>query len=125
MMSAPGRVLGWFDPNYSQFWLALLVMCAGQIVFVLAGSSGLALRMTGNQKLAMYSAIVATVIYILLAPPLISNYGILGAAISGCAIVAMRNISGALLVKYAIGIWTIPRLSLLSPQAIKLLRRAG
>lgn len=121
MLLVPELFLGFFDPGFVKYSLALRIVVIGQIIFVLAGSSGLVLRMTGFQKAAMLSAIAATTVYFLVAPPLIIHQGILGAAISSCIIVAIRNIAGVALAKRFVGVWTIPKLSLLTPNSISML----
>ena len=121
MIVLPGFVLSWFDPTFAQFAIALQIMSVGQIVFVLAGSSGLTLRMTGFQTVAMVSSLIAMGIYLVMSPLLIIQLGVVGAAIASCIIVSLRNIASIGLVKHFVGIWTLPKLSMLNPASLKLL----
>lgn len=114
IVAVPGTVLSTlFTPRYLEHANTLRLMAIGSIPFVLAGSFGLVMQLTGKQHVTMANALGNTAIYLSVAPFLIHRYGILGAAIAYMITTALRSCIGAVLVKKYVGIWTTPSVSAL------------
>lgn len=107
MFSFPEFILGTlFGEGYSLAATPLRVLCVGAAGFVLTGSCGLVLVMTGHERTAMWSSVAIGLAYLIAAPLLILRYGIYGAAISAAGLQICSNLSAMLLVFYHERIWT-------------------
>ena len=104
------RVLSLFNQQYAIGWSPLVILTAANIVFVGAGSAGLALRMTDNQGRTTAIAVALCLIYLLIAPSVISAYGIQGAAWLAAGLIIIRNAAATLLVRKILGIWCLASL---------------
>ncbi len=87
---------------------ALQIMCVGAIIFVLTGNNGLTLVMTGRQRELMVWSVASLAFYGVIMPPLVSRYGIVGAATAFTLQTIVQNVSVTLRVKQIMGIWTVP-----------------
>lgn len=104
-----GRViLEWFDEGFGVAANALLLLAAANVVFVGAGSAGVALRMSNHQGWATLSTASLAVGYLLVAPTVISTYGIMGAAVLASALIVVRNLVATVLVKKMVGVICLP-----------------
>lgn len=83
--------MNFFDADLHNGHLALLILCAGQIVNVLCGSVGMILLMTGHQRYSILSIIVAVLLNVILNLLLIPSYGLTGTAIATAASMAAWN----------------------------------
>jgi O-antigen/teichoic acid export membrane protein len=94
---------------------ALSVASLGCIIFVISGSNGLVLTMTGRHRDLMVCSFIGLGLYLAISPWMIARYGVLGAAAAFTIQIVIQNIIVTLRVKQAVGVWTIP---LLSPAAV-------
>lgn len=81
-----------FDADLYNGHIALLILCAGQIVNVLCGSVGMVLLMTGHQQYSIFSVLIAVLLNAGLNLLLIPVYGLTGTAIATASSVAAWNI---------------------------------
>ncbi len=102
------NVLAFIDPSFAAGWSSLAILAAANIVFVAAGSAGLALRMTDKQGLTTVTTILLAVAYLIVAPMAISRYGLLGAATMASIMIIFRNVIATMIVRVVLGIWCIP-----------------
>jgi O-antigen/teichoic acid export membrane protein len=71
--------------------------------------------MTGRQRELLRVSVLASLAYFAAAPPLIYQFGTIGAAIAVCLVFGTYNILVTVLAKRRIGVWTAASLS---PQAV-------
>ncbi|WP_413691541.1 polysaccharide biosynthesis C-terminal domain-containing protein [Psychromonas sp. KJ10-2] len=71
-----------FGSEYLEAYPILVILCIGQAMKLLMGSTGLVLNMTGNEKLALKTVSITVSINVILLTMLIPYYGLVGAAIS-------------------------------------------
>lgn len=103
----PGLILStMFGPAYAAAGSILRVLCIGASAFLLTGSCGLVLTMTGHERAGMVSALVTCGLYLAIAPSLISAYGIRGAAAATTGLQLCSNAVTMLLVYRYEKIWT-------------------
>lgn len=108
----PTQCLCFFDPDYASAWPALLILAAANLVFVLAGSCGLTLRMTGFERWSMASGLTTGALYLALAPWAAANYSLPGIATATGVLLIVRNVVGLTLVRQLVGVWCVPWISL-------------
>lgn len=101
-------VMALFGSGFEQGALILSILAAGQMVNLMAGSSGYLLMMTGNervfQRLIVWSAFLLLVLSVILVPLM----GSIGAALAAtCALICM-NVASVWFVRKIIGIQMIP-----------------
>ena len=101
-----------FGPTFIGGAWALRIVSIGSTISCLTGPNGLTMIMVGRQRELLKASISASVIYLLVAPPLIYLYGIIGAAIAVTLVFGSYNIAVTLIIKSRIGIWTTPSLSI-------------
>jgi O-antigen/teichoic acid export membrane protein len=104
-----------FGPAYVGGATALRIVSVGAAVACFAGQNGLTMIMTGRQRELLRASIAASIIYLLVAPPMILSFGIVGAATSISVVFGTYNLVVTLMIKSRMGIWTTPSLS---PRAI-------
>ena len=107
-ISAPGRVMGIFGPQFSEGATVLAILAVGQSVNVATGSVGYLLMMSGNERLMRNIVASIAVMSILLNIALVPLAGALGAAIATAVCLSFMNLIAAFLVWSRLGIWTIP-----------------
>lgn len=90
LLSRPS--MHFFDADLYNGHIALLILCAGQIVNVLCGSVGMVLLMTGHQQYSIFSVLIAVLLNAGLNLLLIPVYGLTGTAIATASSVAAWNI---------------------------------
>jgi O-antigen/teichoic acid export membrane protein len=116
LLVAPEFVIRWtFGSDFVEAAPALRIAALGCIIFVISGSNGLVLTMTGHHRDLMVCSVFSLGLYLAISPPLIARYGVAGAAAAFTIQIAIQNIIVTLRVKQAVGVWTIP---LLSPGAV-------
>jgi O-antigen/teichoic acid export membrane protein len=98
-------------PDFVSAAVALQVVVVGSCVFVLSGSNGMTLTMTGRHRDLLVCGIGGLALYVLISPPLVMRYGVLGAAIAYTLQVVAVNVATTLRARQVVGIWTIPLLS--------------
>ncbi|MBK8952182.1 MAG: polysaccharide biosynthesis C-terminal domain-containing protein [Chitinophagaceae bacterium] len=84
--------MSFFDADLYNGHLALLILCAGQIVNVVCGSVGLVLLMTGHQRYSILSVIIAVLLNAGLNLALIPKFGLTGTAIATATSMIAWNI---------------------------------
>jgi O-antigen/teichoic acid export membrane protein len=105
---AGGRwiLAGLYGSYYGQAWPVLAVLAAGDLAFVLTGSCGLVLWMTGHQRVTATVATVFAVTTLGVAIATAHAFGMLGLAVTmGIGIVG-QNVVLLVLAKRRLGIWT-------------------
>lgn len=93
-------ILGIFGDEFRVGWLALSILCIGNLVNALAGSVGYILQMTGSQNAFMAITTGATIAGIILNLFLIPLYGIEGAASATCITMIIWNVSCVIYIRY-------------------------
>jgi O-antigen/teichoic acid export membrane protein len=84
----------------------LAVLAAGDLAFVLTGSCGLALWMTGHQRSTAVVATVFAVATLGTAVVMAQGFGMLGLAVTMAVGIVGQNIVLLLLARRRLGIWT-------------------
>jgi O-antigen/teichoic acid export membrane protein len=109
---AAGRWIlsGLYGSYYGKAWPVLAVLALGDVAFVLTGSCGLALWMTGHQKLTARVATAFAVITLGAAVVTVHVFGMLGLAVTMALGLAGQNVVLLLLAKRRLGVWTYPYL---------------
>lgn len=105
-----------FGPTFAGGAWPLRIVSVGATIACLAGPNGLTMIMVGRQRELLRASLTASLVYLLVAPPMIYFFGIIGAATAVSAVFGTYNIVITLMIKSRIGIWTTPSLS---PQAIR------
>jgi len=93
-----------FGEEYKAAWMALVVLCLGQLINVCAGPVGQVLNMTGNDKSTIIGASLALVANLILAVMLIPLFGLTGAAVGYSISMAILNLVLLVMVKKKVGI---------------------
>ena len=114
-----------FGQAFTEASLALSIASIGCIFFVLSGSNGLTLTMTGRHRDLLVCGAIGLLVYIAISPWLVANYGVTGAAVAFTVQTIVVNALATLQVHRTIGVWTIPLLSwtTVRDEAAFLLRR--
>jgi len=76
------QILSLFGEGFVQGRRVLIILTLGQFINAAAGSVGLILIMTGNEKLVMKAHSISTVILVVLTPGFIQIWGVIGAAVA-------------------------------------------
>jgi O-antigen/teichoic acid export membrane protein len=92
-------ILRLFGPDFDRGYLALVVLAFGQLTTVLAGPVASLLGMTGHQKTLAQALTGAAIVYVLVGSLFTQFWGMTGAALALCAVLAGSN---AWLVRAAI-----------------------
>lgn len=120
---AGGPILALVYGNfYAGGALVLALLSLGKLAFVVSGSCGLTLQMTGNQTLIMWISILSGVFFFAGAIWAVQAYGAAGVASVSAASVIFQSLLMVLAAKWKTGIWTHVNLSL-SPVLKALNRR--
>jgi O-antigen/teichoic acid export membrane protein len=109
---APRLVLTYsFGPKFSDGATTLQVVTVGSMIAAFTGTNSLALIMAGRQRQLLSISAMASAAYLLIAPLLIANWGIVGAATATAVVFGLYNIGVTLMVKHLLGIWTFASIS--------------
>jgi O-antigen/teichoic acid export membrane protein len=100
-----------FGPSFAAGATTLQIVTLGSMVASLTGTNSLALIMAGQQRPLLSISVVASAMYLLVAPLLISRFGIVGAAAATAVVFGIYNIVVTAMVKSRLGIWTTASLS--------------
>ena len=102
------ELLDLFGEGMNAAAIALVFLAIGQFINGSCGSVMNILQMTHNQKYSQYILVVAAIINVLLNSYFIPRYGIEGAAFStGCS-TAFWNLAAVGVVKWRLGVWSVP-----------------
>ena len=82
----------------------LLILLAGQAIYVATGPSGLILALSGNQRINLIFACMAMAVMLLAFPMAVPQFGIIGAAIVLSIVTAVQNVAYMMVVKRILGI---------------------
>ncbi len=85
-------VLSFFDADTLNSSIALVILCAGQLLNVFCGSPGLLLNMTGHQKFSILSLAAGTILNLALSMLLVPAYGLIGTAIATASSLVAWNL---------------------------------
>lgn len=100
-----------FGPEFIAAAPALRWLVAGALAFVLSGSCGLVLIMTGRERECMLATILPGLVYIVACPFAVRQYGVTGAAACAAGLYVATNGLCLLLVRVQLGMWTSVTLS--------------
>lgn len=95
-----------FGASFTGAAQALRILTLGSLVWALSGSCGLVLMMTGHERACMMGTLIPGIIYLILCPWLIGQYGYIGAAIGATLLQFVSNGLCMLLVYRYHGFWT-------------------
>lgn len=116
-----------YGAEFADAATALQIMSVGAAVFVLTGSNGMTLTMTGRHRSLLVCSLASLAFYAAISPPLVARWGLNGAAAAFALQTIIQNIIVTLRVKQTVGIWTVPftSRSALRAEIQALLRRSG
>ena len=95
-----------FGEEFTDGYNALLIVLAGKVIGVLAGSTGNILNMTGHQSAFRNIMLISTLINIILCFLLIPSMGLTGSAIASSAFIITWNIISVIYIKVKLKINT-------------------
>ena len=93
-----------FGQEFTQGRQALIILCVGQLAHASAGSVGLLLNMTGNERFTFISSAGGTGLNVILNALLIPRWGIEGAALATTSTTILANTMNTLWVRQKLGI---------------------
>lgn len=93
-----------YGAEYSAAFYPLLILCGGQLFNAAMGSVGSLLNMTGNERVAMRSVVLALLINVVLNVAFVPEHGMLAAALSTSASLLVWNCYQYLAVKKRLNI---------------------
>lgn len=86
-------ILGFiFGPEYAAGYVALVILCVGQVINAGAGSVGMLLTMTGHERDAAFGVSIAAGLNVVLNLLLIPQFGMAGAAVATAASLLTWNL---------------------------------
>jgi O-antigen/teichoic acid export membrane protein len=107
IIAFPVPILGTlFGPEYAPGSTALVILASANVVFVLCGSSDLALMMSGRQGKLLRVSLATGVTYLLVSPWFIAEYGMYGAATASAVLIIAHNVLAMASVKRYVGVWS-------------------
>jgi len=98
-------VLAVFGPEFVVGWPVVIVVSLGQLFSASVGVTGKILMMTGNERRAMWSRVIATAITLAAGLALVPSYGLLGAATAAAAGLIAVNALTLFAVSRLLGFW--------------------
>lgn len=96
--------LSLFGEEFIQGKTALIILCIGQFIFTITGLGGLLLNMTGNEKYTAITGGGSAVLNTVLNYILISQWGVVGAAIATSISLLLMNLCNIFLVRRRLNI---------------------
>ena len=101
-------ILGFVGPEFHEAQTALLILLAGQMIYVVTGPSGIVLAIMGKQVVNLYFAIAAFGLLLFTIPLAALHYGLNGVAFAIAIVTGLQNIGTFLAVRLLLGIqvWT-------------------
>ena len=100
-----------FGPEFTQASDALRILALGSLIWGLTGSCGMVLTLTGHERSSMFGTLMPGVVFLVLCPILIKEYGCVGAAACTAGLRAGSNLICLALVYYHHKISTAASLS--------------
>ena len=93
-----------FGKEFTQGQYALTILCVGRLIDASAGSVGLLLNMTGNERFTFISNVVGAGLNVILNALLIPRWGVEGAALATTSTTILVNVMNTLWVRQKLGI---------------------
>ncbi len=81
-----------FGPEFARSSTVLVVLGTGAVMNAVFGANAAALNMTGHQSRVMRASVLAVLVLVAAAPPLILAFGILGAATASVVSLTFWNV---------------------------------
>jgi O-antigen/teichoic acid export membrane protein len=107
-----GPIMGLvFGSDYSSAALILVLLSAGKLAAVWAGSCGAVLQFTGNQGSMLRINLLTSPLFIVGALLVVQDYGPIGVASMTAAITVVQNVALVLVARRKTGMWTHVSLS--------------
>jgi O-antigen/teichoic acid export membrane protein len=107
-----GPILGLvYGPDYQSAAMVLVLLSAGKLAAVWAGSCGAVLQFTGHQGSMLRVNLLTSPLFIIGALLVVRDYGPIGIASMTAAITVLQNASLVLVAKRKTGMWTHVSLS--------------
>lgn len=100
-----------FGPGFEEAATALRILTIGSLAWVLSGSCGLVLMMTGFERSCMLATLLPGLVFLAICPWLIQEFGVAGAAAGSTFLQLFSNGISLLLVYWHHRIWTTVTLS--------------
>ena len=100
-----------YGPGFEEAVPILIILSLGRLVAVWAGSAGITLMMTGNQRAMMNVTLVSGTVSVgagLLAAP---RFGAVGVAVATAGAQVIQNVLQLMLARRRLGVWTAIHLS--------------
>ena len=102
----PKFLLGLFGEDFSNGYIALIILCIGQFFNGFCGSVGYIMQLTGNERKFQQIVMTALFVNVLLNLFLIPYYGINGAAASSAISLILWNFLSMIYIKKNLNIST-------------------
>ena len=112
-----------FGPFYAQAATILAILSVGRLVAVWTGSCGVALIMTGHQRVMMTITVFSAVLSVTGALVAAPRYGAVGVAVTTAGAAIVQNLLQLFLARRYVGVWT--QSYLWPARAIRYLRGRG
>jgi O-antigen/teichoic acid export membrane protein len=107
-----GPILGMvYGSGYQSAALVLVLLSAGKLAAVWAGSCGAVLQFTGHQGSMLRVNLLTSLLFIVGALLVVRDYGPIGIASMTAAITVLQNVALVLVAKRKTGMWTHVSLS--------------
>lgn len=101
----------WSKPIYREAAPILVVLSIGRLYAVWAGSAGVTLMMTGNQRAMMVTTLLSAGVSVAAGIVGAATYGAIGVAVATASAQILQNSMQLILVRRRLGIWTTIHLS--------------
>jgi O-antigen/teichoic acid export membrane protein len=98
-------------PIYREAASVLIVLSLGRLVAVWAGSAGVTLMMTGNQRAMMVTTVASALFSVAAGIAGAATFGAIGVAVATASAQVLQNTMQLLLVHRRLGVWTMIHLS--------------
>lgn len=99
-------LLGFFGPEFTIGFWALVFLCLGRFFSAISGSVGYILQMTNNQNIFQKVIFLAFIVNLIMSIVLIPKYGFVGAAVAKFISAVFWNILLVIIVKKRLGFWS-------------------
>ena len=108
LLLIPEWILSLFGDEFKRGSTVLMILAVGQFVNVTTGSVGFLLMMSGNERLMRNILVFSALLSVVLNIWLISDYGIIGAAIGTAIVLSIQNLIAMITVRVKLKIMTLP-----------------
>lgn len=108
LLVAGDLVMSVFGPEFTDGATVLAILAIGQTVNAAAGSTGVLLMMSGNERSIRNAAILGAMTSVGLSITLIPLFGMIGAAVAAVTAVVLINAYSTYMIRKKLGFWVIP-----------------